>query len=158
MLHSLATSISKHQLSQAISEGAIRPAYQPIVHLQTGAISSFEILARWRDPMLGDIPPGAFIPAAESHDLIVPLTEAIVTQACTAAISWPGRFRLTFNISPLHFNEAEFPDFLVNAVRRIGFDLNRGGQDKSSSKSCAKVEWTMNVMPLVEIDREVARP
>lgn len=117
--------IDKRRLSRALAAGRIYPVFQPIVHLGCGSISSFEVLARWRDDDFGDIPPATFIPLAERSRMIVPLTRYLIERACAAAVNWGGEFRLTFNISPLHFREPDFPAFIEDAVRLSGFPLSR---------------------------------
>ncbi len=52
-------------LRRAIEERQLRLAFQPICDLSSGAIVSFEALARWRDPHGVEHDPGAFIPVAE---------------------------------------------------------------------------------------------
>lgn len=109
----------------ALRHGSIRPVFQPIVHLNGGAVSSFEVLARWTDETLGIIPPAVFIPIVEKRGLIAPLTSHLIREACSAAREWPGLFRLAFNISPLHFQDGEMPSLLEDAVRDARFPLAR---------------------------------
>ena len=52
------------RIADAVCHEKIFPAYQPIVCLRTGAIHGLEVLARWHDPELGDVPPKDFIPVA----------------------------------------------------------------------------------------------
>ena len=59
-----------HAIETALlEEGALDQlslAYQPIFNLRTGQLSSFEALARWEHPVLGNISPGQFIPIGQS--------------------------------------------------------------------------------------------
>lgn len=55
-------------LTAALDTGAVWPAFQPIVDIQTGAVASFEILARWTDPGGEVISPGTFIPRLETQN------------------------------------------------------------------------------------------
>lgn len=62
--------------------------YQPRVRLADGAWSGVEALARWSDPVLGPVPPDAFIPVAESTGLIHPLTAHVLDLAVRQAGRW----------------------------------------------------------------------
>ena len=92
-----------NRLKNAIQFNKIRPQYQPVVRLESGEISSFEVLARWTDDGYGVISPAQFIPMAESARLIKPLTESIVDQAINdmpiIKRSFP-KSKLAINISP----------------------------------------------------------
>jgi len=74
------TNISAAELEQALALGEISLSYQPKVACQTGALSGFEALARWRHPRRGLIPPNLFIPLAEKSQLIHSLTAYVVEQ------------------------------------------------------------------------------
>ncbi|NEG59690.1 EAL domain-containing protein [Pantoea agglomerans] len=69
------------QLAVALKRGEIVPWYQPIIDAQTGIIIGVEILARQLKPDGSVIPPDHFIPVAESSDLLIPLTRALMMQA-----------------------------------------------------------------------------
>jgi len=112
-------------LRDAVHENSIQPVFQPIVHLRTGEISSFEVLARWRHHCLGHINPSRFIPAAERIGVIGELMSRLIRAACSSALQYDGDFRLAFNISPLHFQEGAMPGLFENAVNASGFPLAR---------------------------------
>ena len=57
-------------LDQAISEGWIRPYYQPVMRSCTGMACEEEALARWIDPEYGLLPPDKFIPVLEDASLL----------------------------------------------------------------------------------------
>lgn len=117
--------IDRIRLQRAIETGKIYPVFQPIVSLPTGAIASFEALARWNDDQLGSIAPAHFIPAAEKAGLMTELTSSIIGAACAAASGWRGEFRLAFNISPLHFRAASFAAQIEQALRPSNFPIRR---------------------------------
>lgn len=67
-------------LRAAIEQRQIVPFYQPFMDASTGRIAGIEVLARWRHPLYGAVSPDAFIPLAEKHHLIIPLTHLLMQQ------------------------------------------------------------------------------
>jgi diguanylate cyclase (GGDEF)-like protein len=52
------------RLRDALAQGGLTLAYQPLIHLPTGEVTGFEALARWEDEELGTVSPIEFIPVA----------------------------------------------------------------------------------------------
>jgi len=67
-------------LQTAINQRQITPFYQPFINGVTGQIAGFEVLARWKHPSYGYVSPDIFIPLAEKHNLIIPLTHSLIQQ------------------------------------------------------------------------------
>lgn len=86
-------------LRRADIEAEMSLVYQPLHDIGTGAIVSFEALARWNSPDLGAISPGEFVPVAERSDIIYPLSRTLLRKALKAASAWPQDIRLAFNLS-----------------------------------------------------------
>ena len=59
---------------QALQAGELHMLYQPKVSIETGELSRLEALVRWDRPGFGPIEPSRFVPLAERHGLIGPLT------------------------------------------------------------------------------------
>ena len=57
-------------LDQAITQGWIRPYYQPVMRSSTGKVCEEEALARWVDPEYGVLAPNKFIPVLEEASLL----------------------------------------------------------------------------------------
>jgi EAL domain-containing protein (putative c-di-GMP-specific phosphodiesterase class I) len=81
--------------------------YQPIVDLQSGAIQKAEALIRWNHPQHGLIPPGEFIPLAESMGLIVEIGEWVFRTAAQQVQAWRTDIhpdmQISINKSPVQF-------------------------------------------------------
>ena len=58
-------------LRRALERDQLRVIAQPIVVLDTGTVTGFELLLRWQRPGLPILAPGAFIPLAEDNGMIV---------------------------------------------------------------------------------------
>lgn len=59
--------------------------YQPIVRVHDGEIAAVEALARWRHPVLGEVPPAAFFAAAERVGLAGVVDDFSLACACADA-------------------------------------------------------------------------
>jgi len=90
-------------LRKAFANGEFELFYQPLINLNSDAVSGFEALLRWRHPERGMIAPAEFIPLAEEIGLIVPLGEWVLRKACTEAMSWPAELKVAVNLSPAQF-------------------------------------------------------
>lgn len=66
---------------EALHKGWIQPYFQPEVRSLTGKICSFEVLARWVDPVKGILPQEKFIGALEESHLVQYLDLYIIRQA-----------------------------------------------------------------------------
>ncbi|WP_224702435.1 EAL domain-containing protein [Devosia aquimaris] len=67
-------------LERAIARGEIKPYYQPVINLRTGALVGCEVLARWEKKNGKIVPPGAFIDYAEVTGLAIPMTLSMMQQ------------------------------------------------------------------------------
>lgn len=75
-------------LRRALERNELTLAYQPIVRLEDQSIAGFEALIRWDHPRRGTIPPGDFVPIAESCGLIVQLGHFAMQRAADDLKSW----------------------------------------------------------------------
>jgi len=94
-------------LADALKDGKIELAFQPIVSAATREIVAFEALARWNHARFGEVPPSVFIPIAESTGLIMDLGRHVLTAACQEAMNWPEHIGVSVNVSPLQFKNRE---------------------------------------------------
>lgn len=103
-----------HAMRQALSDQRMAVYYQPQVDMATGVIVGAEALVRWRDPELGFVSPGVFIPLAEESGYIVTLGAWVMEQSVREAASWQkmgcGAVCISVNVSALEFRQADFVD------------------------------------------------
>jgi diguanylate cyclase (GGDEF)-like protein/PAS domain S-box-containing protein len=117
---------AEHDLRRGIAEGQLRLYYQPIVHLDTGAIAGFEALVRWQHPLRGLLPPLEFIPSAEETGLIVPLGRYVLQEACLEAARWADmhpsgeRLRISVNVSAKQLAQPGWSDEVAQILAESG--------------------------------------
>jgi EAL domain-containing protein (putative c-di-GMP-specific phosphodiesterase class I) len=70
-------------LERAITAGELKPYYQPVINLRTGALAGCEVLCRWEKRNGEIVPPGAFIEYAEVTGLAIPMTLSLMQQVRT---------------------------------------------------------------------------
>jgi EAL domain-containing protein (putative c-di-GMP-specific phosphodiesterase class I) len=123
----------ERDLCEAISEGQIRPHYQPIVSLADRELLGFEVLARWCHPDRGTIAPDVFIPLAEETGLITQLSYTLLKQVCRDARSWPSQLSISFNVSARQLAARDFADQLLGilaqgdiAPQRLVLEITEG--------------------------------
>lgn len=111
-------------LRSGLAQGEFHLAYQPKVDAHTGALTSFEALARWTRPGVGAVSPLEFIAAAERTGLIAALGSALLRQACQQIAQWHsthGRcVPVAVNVSPLQLLDPRFPQLVVQALEDCG--------------------------------------
>jgi len=67
-------------LERGIAAGELKPYYQPVINLRTGALSGCEVLCRWEKRSGEVVPPDAFIEYAEVTGLAIPMTLSLMEQ------------------------------------------------------------------------------
>jgi len=117
------------QLRRALAEDRIEARYQPIVRLDTGAVSGFEALARIREP------DGRIVPAADFHDAFADARNAAeVTRAMLRAVSADLRVwldaglaigRVAVNLSPADFAHGHLVEEVQEIFVAAGVPLDR---------------------------------
>ena len=109
-------------LKEAIQEEQFIVYYQPQVDLKTGKISGLEVLIRLQHPQKGLLLPAEFIQIAEDTQMIIPIGEFILRQACldVMALKNDGVFNgnVAINISG---RQIEHSDFLATLKKVIEF-------------------------------------
>ncbi|GAA4477327.1 EAL domain-containing protein [Gluconacetobacter asukensis] len=134
-------------LRTALASDRLRLVYQPQVSPHTGAIHGVEALARWHDPVRGDISPVRFIPLAEETGLIQALGEWALRQACRQMARWMaegiGIPSVSVNLSARHFREPGLPSMIAAILQETGIPANRLMVEMTESTMIADVDSTI---------------
>jgi diguanylate cyclase (GGDEF)-like protein/PAS domain S-box-containing protein len=114
-------------LRAAIEANELTLHYQPIVHLQSGAIYGVEALLRWEHPQFGRLMPQHFIPLAEETGLIVQLGAWVLGEACRQVRAWRQAYpalglTVSVNISGRQLQGAGLTDALRQTLTSSGVD------------------------------------
>ena len=112
-------------LRLGIPAGQLVPFYEPQIALATGALSGFEVLARWHHPSSGMILPDQFINVAEECGLIGDLSMAVMRQAMLEARDWDPGLALSVNISPIQLKDPWLAQKIVLLLGQTGFPARR---------------------------------
>ncbi len=95
---------------------------QPIVTASTGEPRSHEVLARWTNGVLGQIPPTEFIAAAERSDLIHQVTLVLLRKTLSLLATLPAGSKLSFNLSARDVASPETILQILAMVRKSGIN------------------------------------
>lgn len=79
------------RFSEALLADEIEPFFQPQVRLADGRIESFELLARWRDPVRGLLTPAHFHRLLTDRSTGPELTRKMVSAAIRTQVAWRRR-------------------------------------------------------------------
>ena len=101
------------------------PFFEPQVDLKTGEIIGFEVLARWRHPLAGIVPPNQFIPIAEEIGLMDRLSEQIIRSALMVTRDWDPRIKISVNISPSQFADGWLAERIIRILTETSFPAER---------------------------------
>jgi diguanylate cyclase (GGDEF)-like protein len=118
-------------LRRAIENDELSMAFQPLIDLETNAVSGFEALARWTHPDHGPIPPTEFIAVAEDSRLIVPLGRWALDAAVRTLADWNRRtgetlpIRMAVNLSPVQIARDDIGEMVVSTLAAHGIDGQR---------------------------------
>lgn len=116
----------ENSLRRALERGEMMLHYQPRVSLKSGRITGAEALLRWRNPELGMVSPGQFIPIAEESGIIVPIGEWVLRTACAQNKAWQDAgyppINIAVNLSVRQFRDSRLIEAVSGALQESGLD------------------------------------
>ena len=112
-------------LRTGIPEGQVVPYFEQQIDLGTGSLHGFEMLARWKHPERGIVPPDEFIGVAEECGLISDLSLSVMRQAFEEARGWDPSLSLSVNISPAQLKDPWLAQRIVKLLVETNFPAER---------------------------------
>lgn len=142
-------SMMEGELHRAYEEQEFILHYQPQIDHESHCIG-VEALIRWQHPDRGFMPPDEFIPLAEECDLIQPIGQWVIEEACERLAEWANNkltadLTIAVNISAKQFRQESFIEQVSKSIRHFDIDPKR-----------LKLELTESLL-LVDIDDAIAK-
>ena len=136
-------------LRHALGNGELILHYQPKFEIGSSRVVGAEALVRWKHPVRGMVPPGDFIPLAESTGLIVQVGEWVLEQACAQAAIWQRAglppFRLAVNVSAREFTPS-LPGRVADTLKRYRLDARWLELEITESTLMRDIEHVIAIM------------
>ncbi len=119
----------ENELKDAIDKGELHLFFQPKYCLDTHEVLGAEILLRWHNKKLGDLPAEVFIEVAENTGLIVKIGEWVLQSTCDLAKRWlekyPNKLVYSINVLNRQFEDNLFVDKLEEVIKKTPFPAER---------------------------------
>ena len=114
-------------LREAIEAGdQLLLMYQPKVDVARGAVTGLEALVRWQHPQRGLLLPATFVPLAEESDLIGPMSQWVLDEACRDMKRWIASgirsMRVAVNISDKMFRDTSLVESIAASLAAADLD------------------------------------
>lgn len=108
----------------AFDRGEIFAHFQPQIATETGAVTGFETLARWRHPERGMIPPADFLPALRHAGMMADLGQRMMRDALVALRQWRAMghdvARVGVNLSAEELRDSTLVDRIAGLLAETG--------------------------------------
>jgi diguanylate cyclase (GGDEF)-like protein/PAS domain S-box-containing protein len=149
----------EQQIRGALGRGELSLVYQPVFSLPDRELLGAEALLRWESPVLGQVSPAEFIPAAEDTDSIREIGAWVLREACMQAAIWrdlAGRdLRVFVNLSPRQFEPGGLATEVEEALNAAGLPARCLGLELTERLLVAEglhVEATLRRLRALGID------
>jgi len=114
--------ISLGELECALTEHELVLEYLPKIDIRAAVpkMQGVEALVRWQHPRRGLLYPRHFLAAIEDHELMVRLTDFVLTEAVRQASLWRAQglpLEMVVNLSPKLVTDREFPERVAVLLR-----------------------------------------
>lgn len=114
------------ELASAIENNELVLYYQPKIDLNTGRLTGMEALIRWVKPDGTIVPPGNFIPVAESSMLITKISRFVLYTACRQNKEWQDKgyppITVSINLTAVDFYQTNVTENIKRALEETGME------------------------------------
>jgi diguanylate cyclase (GGDEF)-like protein len=135
------------QLRNALLSGEFLLHYQPIVDLTEGRVLGVEALLRWQPAGGSLLSAGAFIPVAETSDLIVPISRWVLRTGCEQCAAWRGAsaapLTVAVNLSASVFLQPDLVGEVASALAETGLPADCLDLEITESSAMQNVEFSV---------------
>ena len=133
-------------LREALDNDQFELHYQVQGSLETGKVTGYEVLLRWRQPDGSFIPPDAFIPLAEETGLILPIGEWVLRKACMEAAQWPEPHKIAVNLSAVQLGHTDLPRLVHQILIETGLKPSLLELEITETAMIADLDRTTHVL------------
>ena len=143
---------SNSDLHHALEQKQFVLYYQPEVELSTRKIIGLEALIRWDHPERGMIPPSDFIPFAEESELILPIGDWVLAEACNQIQKWCVEdishvsLRVGVNLSARQFSRVGLADHVEALLVQTGISSRQLGLEMTESSLIPNMRTALGVL------------
>lgn len=127
--------MNAREMERQCIEGALRHGleycefvlhYQPVINLETGAVTGAEALLRLKLKAWEMMPPGRFVTIAEETGLILPIGKWVLREACRQTKAWQEAGleigQVAVNVSSVEFHNKDFLSGIRQILDETGLD------------------------------------
>ena len=137
-------------LRRAVDQREFELYYQPIVSLETGAITGCEALVRWQHPDRGIVSPAEFIPLAEETGLILPIGEWVLRRACAQNRTWydagHSYMKVAVNFSARQFQHQNLPELIKRTLEDTDLPPTALKMEVTETIAMQNIDFTIPTM------------
>jgi diguanylate cyclase (GGDEF)-like protein/PAS domain S-box-containing protein len=144
------------ELRRALGRGEFRVYYQPEILLVSGEIVGMEALVRWEHPERGLLLPQEFLSVAEESNLILPIGQWVLREACNQLRTWQEQYPSTTPlVMSVNLSTREFfqPSLIVEILRETGVDphtlqleITEGAVAYSHAENANNTLWNLKAL------------
>ncbi len=137
-------------LLNALKNGEFELYYQPQFDAKDKKLVGVEALIRWNHPKLGILPPSKFISYAEDSDLIIPIGEWVIKEACTQAKRWQQNglhpIPVSVNLSFKQFQQKNLISKISSILKDTGLSSQYLQIEITESMAMQNPEYTLKAL------------